>query len=709
MARNDQHITHAATRLREIEIGISKLYLEAAKILSGVTGEASSAEVESLLVSNAGLALEDVRLIKYLSSLPDDVKECLNEASLSIEAAKLLSAAHPDVQNHALGYLRHNKRLDIADVQQLIGRHWQDSLEEKQRAEHDRSKFLERLLAARLSSIETEVEELQTAVLDLADLMNSGADDWQDGEVPEHSLDYNVSFASISALACRILAAVNGIIDKDDLDALELDEATKLRSALTALQRLADGEFAHNGGFGFSVSPPKYLSNELHDAIGYLATADARSIARVPRKRPKVLELLAGAGGSAIGLMGAGFEHVALIEKSRDRADTLKKNWPSWNVIQADIGEGTRNRLSRYRGVDLLAAGLPCAPGDGSEDNPDLFPMMFDALEIIRPRSFMFQYDQGLRQTAEEQDLAGAIVSLERDGEYRVRSFGLDPLNFGLPHSREHGFLVGIRDDVLGVFPDPEALKPVHRGILKVIWPLVSRDRVAKLNNSPEQIKFNHWVDDWERERGEPGKNHFPTVLKKLASTKAWLDAGFNTTEVSERLPYVGDPRIEDGTFVPFITTEVLAVAQGFPSEWKFLADTHGVLGMIADALPPVMAKVVGLAIRSVLEGQLLDLGKALTEQVIDPARIGLGKKQLPNLNGAGRRWPLEHTKGSVALQNKAYRYIAGEHIAVIEPNHKQRSKVREEAMKIHAETDYLMALEREAEEYERSLLPPDE
>lgn len=709
MARNDQQITLAAAELRELETDIAKLYLKAANIISGVTGRASSIAVESLLNSNAGIALEDIRLVKYLSSLPDDIKEWLPNATMSIEAAKLLSAAHPDVQNNAIQYLRHNKCLDIADAQQLIGRHWQDSLEEKQRVENDRSKLLERLFASRLAAIENEVEELQSALSEFMDLMAADPEDWPEGEVFQHSPYYNESFDSISALARRILGAVNGIVDKDDLDALEFDEATKLRSALAALQRLADGEFAHNGGFGFDVSPPQYLSNVLHDAIGYLATADARPIARAPRKQLKVLELLAGAGGSAIGLMSAGFEHVALVEKSGDRADTLKKNWPSWHVVEADVSEALENRLRRYRGVDLLAAGLPCAPGDGSEDNPDLFPMMFEALDIIRPRSFMFQYDKGQRQTADERDLAGTIVRLQRDGEYRVRSFSLDPLNFGLPHSRDHGFIVGIRDDVLGVFPDPRAVEPVNGNILQAIWPLVSRDRVAKLSNSEEQKKFNRWADDWEQERGKPGNNLFPTVLKKVASTKAWLDAGFNTAEVAECLPTVGDPRIEDGTFVPFITTEVLAVAQGFPSAWKFLAETHGVLSMIADALPPVMAKVVGLAIRSVLEGELMDLGQALTEQVIDPARIGLGKKEMLNLNGAGRRWPLEHTKGSLDVQNQAYRLMSGEPIAIVEPNHKRRRRVREERERIHAETDYLMALEREAEEYEWSLLRPDE
>lgn len=64
------------------------------------------------------------------------------------------------------------------------------------------------------------------------------------------------------------------------------------------------------------------------------------------------LELCAGAGGQALGLEQAGFEHAALVELDKHACQTLRMNRPNWNVIQADIREFDGGP---HRGVDLVA------------------------------------------------------------------------------------------------------------------------------------------------------------------------------------------------------------------------------------------------------------------------------------------------------------------------------------------------------------------
>ena len=51
----------------------------------------------------------------------------------------------------------------------------------------------------------------------------------------------------------------------------------------------------------------------------------------------KSIELFAGAGGLALGVERAGFDHIGLIEFDKAAAETLKKNRPEWNVIWDDI------------------------------------------------------------------------------------------------------------------------------------------------------------------------------------------------------------------------------------------------------------------------------------------------------------------------------------------------------------------------------------
>ena len=89
------------------------------------------------------------------------------------------------------------------------------------------------------------------------------------------------------------------------------------------------------------------------------------------------LEICAGAGGQSLGLEQAGFAHDLAVEIEPEACQTLRTNRPSWNVYEGDVREidGTQ-----YRGIDLLAGGVPCPPFSiagkqlGKDDERDLFP-----------------------------------------------------------------------------------------------------------------------------------------------------------------------------------------------------------------------------------------------------------------------------------------------------------------------------------------------
>lgn len=72
------------------------------------------------------------------------------------------------------------------------------------------------------------------------------------------------------------------------------------------------------------------------------------------------IEICAGAGGQALGLEQAGFDHVALVEIEPPACETLRANRPEWNVIEGDVRSFS---ATEYEGqVDLLAGGVPCPP-----------------------------------------------------------------------------------------------------------------------------------------------------------------------------------------------------------------------------------------------------------------------------------------------------------------------------------------------------------
>ncbi len=102
------------------------------------------------------------------------------------------------------------------------------------------------------------------------------------------------------------------------------------------------------------------------------------------------IEICAGAGGQALGLEMAGFDHLALVECEKDYCECLKSNRPEWNVMCMDV----RDFEGRpYHGrIDLLAGGVPCPPFSvagkqlGANDERDLFPQVLRLVDEIEPR-----------------------------------------------------------------------------------------------------------------------------------------------------------------------------------------------------------------------------------------------------------------------------------------------------------------------------------
>ena len=52
-----------------------------------------------------------------------------------------------------------------------------------------------------------------------------------------------------------------------------------------------------------------------------------------------VIEICAGAGGQALGLERAGFEHALAVELDPSACATLRANRPAWKVAQGDVAD----------------------------------------------------------------------------------------------------------------------------------------------------------------------------------------------------------------------------------------------------------------------------------------------------------------------------------------------------------------------------------
>ncbi len=104
------------------------------------------------------------------------------------------------------------------------------------------------------------------------------------------------------------------------------------------------------------------------------------------------IEICSGTGGQAIGLERAGFEALAYVEFDRHACETLRLNRPNWNVVEGDVRDFS---AKEFKGVDLLAGGVPCPPFSkagkqlGSNDERDLFPEALRLVDECRPKAVM--------------------------------------------------------------------------------------------------------------------------------------------------------------------------------------------------------------------------------------------------------------------------------------------------------------------------------
>src|SRR5580693_1764788 len=111
------------------------------------------------------------------------------------------------------------------------------------------------------------------------------------------------------------------------------------------------------------------------------------------------LEICAGGGGQSLGLHQAGFAHRAAVEIDPHACETLRLNHREWNIVEGDIHhfDGTS-----YKGVDLLAGGVPCPPFSiagkqlGADDERDLFPRALRLVEECEPAAVMLENVRGL-------------------------------------------------------------------------------------------------------------------------------------------------------------------------------------------------------------------------------------------------------------------------------------------------------------------------
>ena len=303
------------------------------------------------------------------------------------------------------------------------------------------------------------------------------------------------------------------------------------------------------------------------------------------------VEICAGAGGQAIGLDQAGFEHQALVELEHLACQTLRYNKPEWNIVEKDVKNFS---AVKYQGVDLFAGGVPCPPFSiagkqlGKDDERDLFP---EALRLVRecsPKAVMLENVKGILSVKFENYRSQIITELNSLG-YQCTWKLINSSDYGVSQLRPRAILVALKNEYFNSFTWPEKNKFIAPTVGELLY---------------EEITSLGWnASGWLNQASSiaptlvgGSKKHGGADLGPTRAKEAWANLGICGKGLAD------SPPDADFTGMPRLTLQMTALIQGFPRTWKFAGKKTPAYRQVGNAFPPPVAKAIGESIISALK-----------------------------------------------------------------------------------------------------------
>lgn len=324
------------------------------------------------------------------------------------------------------------------------------------------------------------------------------------------------------------------------------------------------------------------------------------------------VELFAGAGGLALGMHLAGFQHILLNELVGSACDTLRANHPEWNVLQEDIHKVDFRPLQGQ--VDLLTGGFPCQAfsfagkkGGFKDTRGTLFFELARAVSEIHPRVFLCENVKGLLSHDNGRTLDTIKNAIAELGYTLVDPRVLKAVMYQVPQKRERLFLVAVRNDIapLAEFHWPS---PYHRVVTlrDAFFRGILYDQDVPQSEGQEYPERKRRVMEMVPEGGD-WRDLPEDVQREYMGRSFYLGGG--KTGMARRLS-MDEPSLTL-TCAPAqkqterchpietrpLTVREYARIQTFPDDWHFMGSMSDKYKQIGNAVPVNLAWAMGRAL----------------------------------------------------------------------------------------------------------------
>lgn len=327
------------------------------------------------------------------------------------------------------------------------------------------------------------------------------------------------------------------------------------------------------------------------------------------------IDLFAGAGGLTLGMKAAGVSTVCAVEIDPYRTRTYSSHTPGAEIITGDVRKVS---FDKYRGkVELVYGGPPCQPFSSGglrkshSDDRNMIPELIRAVGEIIPDAFVMENVPGLVAGDRMQYLSEVIEQMEDLG-FNLTWKVLNATEYGVPQKRRRLFVVGLRKGTFE-FPEPthgpDRPKPFVRVKDVLTGEPIGEPNPAKVCYAKRpDLRPSPYDGHVFNGGGRPINPEEPchTILASAGGNKThWFDTLGLVPKYHTDLMKGGKPKSGTLPGARRLTVTESAIIQTFPKDMVFCGPKSAQYHQVGDAVPPLLAEVVGRAVLAQMSAPL--------------------------------------------------------------------------------------------------------
>ena len=348
-----------------------------------------------------------------------------------------------------------------------------------------------------------------------------------------------------------------------------------------------------------------------------------------------VIELFAGAGGTALGFHNAGLKHIHLSDFDKDAVSTLNTNFGDLDIkpeiIKSDIKALNDNGHFDNMKADVIEGGFPCQAFSyagkkmGFKDSRGtLFYEFARCIEKVRPKVVVGENVRGLHRHDNGRTLKVMINTLKELG-YKATFTLMRSQFLDVPQKRERIIIYGIRKDL-----DLKFLRPIEKD-----YTISLREALKNCPESEGQLYSERKKEILSLVPEGGYWRDLPVALQKEYMKKSYYMGG-GKTGMARRLSW-DEPsltilcspaqkqteRCHPDETRP-LTVRENARIQMFPDHWSFAGSVSSQYKQIGNAVPVNLAYHIGRCVVMMLQNKIDDSVEEFYNEIECPEQLSL-------------------------------------------------------------------------------------